>query len=215
MAQAALPPEAAEVAQQVGDVATGLAGALQELREIARGLHPALLAESGLRAALKALARRCAVPVRLDVQVEGRLPELAEIAAYYAVSEALTNTIKHAHASAADVEVAASNGLLHVCIRDDGRGGAALGPGSGLVGLKRRPAAASRCTARAARAPPCRSPCPSPTLAGPGRRPQPPARPITPAAAPPPIQGRSADTGEADGQTAPRPCMPKHGAVPA
>jgi signal transduction histidine kinase len=138
MAQAALPPEAAEVAQRVGDVATGLAGALEELREIARGLHPALLAESGLHAALKALARRCAVPVRLDVQVEGRLPEPAEIAAYYAVSEALTNTIKHAHASAADVEVAASNGLLHVCIRDDGRGGAALGPGSGLVGLKDR-----------------------------------------------------------------------------
>jgi signal transduction histidine kinase len=76
--------------------------------------------------------------VRLDVQVAGRLTEPAEIAAYYAVSEALTNTIKHAHASAADVEVAAPDGVLHVRVRDDGRGGAAFGPGSGLIGLKDR-----------------------------------------------------------------------------
>jgi signal transduction histidine kinase len=137
-AQAAAPPEAAGLARQVGDVAAGLAGALEELREIAHGLHPAILAEGGLRPALKALARRSAVPVRLDVQVAGRLPEPAEIAAYYAVSEALTNTIKHAHASAADVEVTVPDGVLHVKVRDDGRGGAAFGPGSGLIGLKDR-----------------------------------------------------------------------------
>jgi len=119
-------------------VAAGLAGTLEELREIAHGLHPAILAEGGLRMALKALARRCAVPVRLDLRVAGRLPESAEIAAYYAVSEALTNTIKHAHASAADVEASARDGVLHVTVRDDGRGGAAFGSGSGLTGLKDR-----------------------------------------------------------------------------
>ena len=136
--QAAAPPEAAGLARQVGDVAAGLVGALEELREIAHGLHPAILADGGLRPALKALARRSAVPVRLDVRVAGQLPEPAEIAAYYAVSEALTNTIKHAHASAADVEVTAPDGVLHVMVRDDGRGGAAFGPGSGLIGLKDR-----------------------------------------------------------------------------
>ena len=138
--QAAAPPEAAGLARQVGDVAAGLAGALEELREIAHGLHPAILADGGLRPALKALARRSAVPVRLDVQVAGRLPEPTEIAAYYAVSEALTNTIKHAHASAADVEVTAPDGVLQVMVRDDGRGGAAFDPGSGsgLIGLKDR-----------------------------------------------------------------------------
>jgi signal transduction histidine kinase len=148
-AQAAAPPEAAEIAQQVGDVAAVLAGTLDELREIAHGLHPAILAEGGLRLALKAVARRCAVPVRLDVGVARRLPEPAEIAAYYAVSEALTNTIKHAHASAADVEASARDGVLHVRVSDDGRGGAAFGPGSGLIGLKDRiEAAGGRITLR-------------------------------------------------------------------
>jgi signal transduction histidine kinase len=123
-------------------VAAGLTGALEELREIARGLHPALLAHGGLRPALKALARRSAVPVRLHVQVAGRLPDPVEIAAYYAVSEALTNTIKHAHATVADVEVTASGGFLHVRVRDDGLGGAVLGPGSGLIGLTDRVEAA-------------------------------------------------------------------------
>jgi signal transduction histidine kinase len=70
--------------------------------------------------------------------VEERLPESIEIAAYYATSEALTNTAKHARASAAEVEVAVNDGVLHVRVRDDGRGGAALGRGSGLVGLKDR-----------------------------------------------------------------------------
>jgi signal transduction histidine kinase len=103
-------------------VAAGLASVLEELREIARGIHPAILAEGGLRPALKALARRCAVPVRLDVQVAGRLPEPIEIAAYYTVSEALTNTAKHGQASAVDVDVKAGDGVVDVRIRDDGCG---------------------------------------------------------------------------------------------
>ena len=133
-----VPPQSAGLTGRLDSAAAGLVGVLDELREIARGLHPAVLADGGLRPALKALARRSAVPVRLDVQVEGRLPGPVEIAAYYVVSEALTNTAKHARASAAEVGVAAGDGVLHVRVRDDGRGGAALGRGSGLVGLKDR-----------------------------------------------------------------------------
>ena len=107
--------------QQLDRLAAGLDGVLEDLREIARGLHPAILADGGLRPALKTLARRSAVPVRLDIEVDGRLPEPVEIAAYYTVSEALTNAAKHARATAADVEVAASDGVLHVRVRDDGR----------------------------------------------------------------------------------------------
>ena len=91
-----------------------------------------------LRPALRVLARRSAVPVRVDVQVAGRLPEPVETAAYYAVSEALTNVAKYAHASAAEVEVAVGDGVLRVDVRDDGRGGADFGRGSGLLGLKDR-----------------------------------------------------------------------------
>jgi signal transduction histidine kinase len=137
-AQAAAPPGAAELMQQLDGLAGGLDGVLEELREIARGIHPANLAEGGLRPALKTLARRSAVPVRLDVRVDGRLPEQIEIAAYYVVAEALTNIAKHAHASVVDVQVATRDGLLRVSVRDDGRGGASFGHGSGLVGLRDR-----------------------------------------------------------------------------
>jgi GAF domain-containing protein len=134
----AAPPEAGELAERLEGAVTEATGALEELREIARGLHPTVLAESGLRPALRALARRSAVPVHLDIQVAGRLPEPVEIAAYYAVSEALTNTAKHARASSAEVEVTAGEGILHVRVRDDGRGGADFGHGSGLIGLRDR-----------------------------------------------------------------------------
>jgi signal transduction histidine kinase len=111
---------------------------LDELREIARGIHPAILTEGGLPPALGALARRCAVPVSLDIKVAERLPEPVETAAYYAISEALTNTAKYAHASAATVEVAVRDGGLRVCVSDDGRGGADFADGSGLAGIKDR-----------------------------------------------------------------------------
>jgi signal transduction histidine kinase len=136
-AQAAAPG-ASELAGQLEGAVTEVTEVLEELREIARGVHPAILTEGGLRPALRALARRCAVPVSLDITVAERLPEPVEIAAYYAVSEALTNTAKHAHASAAEVEVAARDDGLRVCIRDDGRGGADFAAGSGLAGLKDR-----------------------------------------------------------------------------
>jgi signal transduction histidine kinase len=140
-AQSAAPSGA--VARQLDGVATGLTEVLEELRESARGLHPAVLVEGGLDSALKALARRSAVPVRLDVRVEGRLAEPVETAAYYVVAEALTNAAKHAQASRIDVQVDAdaagtSTDALRVCVRDNGRGGADLSGGSGLVGLKDR-----------------------------------------------------------------------------
>ena len=94
--------------QQLDRIATGLDDVLDELREIARGLHPAILADGGLRPALKTLARRCAVPVHLDIRVDRLLPEPVEIAAYYTVSEALTNIAKHARATTADIQVSAS-----------------------------------------------------------------------------------------------------------
>jgi signal transduction histidine kinase len=137
-AQAVAPPGCGELAQRLEDAVTEVNNALEELRDIARGLHPATLAERGLRAALKELARRSAVPVRLDIGVEGRLPEQIEIAAYYVVAEALTNIAKYAHATVADVEVATAEDALRVCVRDDGRGGADFGHGSGLVGLRDR-----------------------------------------------------------------------------
>jgi signal transduction histidine kinase len=136
--QAALPPGAGELAQRLEGAVNEVASVLAELGEVARGLHPAVLTESGLRPALRALARRSAVPVSLDVQVKGRLPEPVEVAAYYAVAEALTNIAKYAGASAAEVEATAGERVLRVSVRDDGRGGADFGRGSGLTGLKDR-----------------------------------------------------------------------------
>jgi signal transduction histidine kinase len=139
-AQDAAPPEAAELAGQVGDMAAGLAGALEELREIARGIHPAVLAEGGLGAALNVLARRSSIPVDLHVRTERRLPEPVEVSAYYVVGEALTNVARHARASAVTVtvEAAADAAVLRIAVRDDGAGGADFTRGTGLAGLKDR-----------------------------------------------------------------------------
>jgi len=134
-AQAAAPPATGD---QLDRVAAGLDDVLDELREIARGLHPAILADGGLRPALKTLARRSAIPVRLDIHIDRRLPEPVEIAAYYTAAEALTNAAKHARATAADIEAAESDGVLHVRVGDNGRGGAGFSHGSGLLGLKDR-----------------------------------------------------------------------------
>jgi len=136
--QATLPPEAEEVAERLEGAVADAIGLQEKLREISHGLYPAVLAESGLRPALRALARRSAVPVNVDVQVTEELPKPVETAAYYAVSEALTNVAKHARASAADVEVAVEDGLLQVRVRDDGCGGADFSRGSGLTGVKDR-----------------------------------------------------------------------------
>jgi signal transduction histidine kinase len=137
-AQAAVPPDAGDLAGKLGRAAAELTEVLDELREIAHGIHPAILADGGLKPALKALARRSAVSVRLNVRVDGRLPEPIEIAAYYAVAEALTNTAKHASAARIHVEGEVGEGVLRIEVRDDGCGGATFAHGSGLVGLKDR-----------------------------------------------------------------------------
>jgi signal transduction histidine kinase len=138
--QAAVPPEADELKVHLDEVAAEVVSTLDELRELARGIHPSVLANGGLRAALSTLARRSAVPVDLHLRIDGRLPEQIEVAAYYLVSEALTNAAKHAHASNVRVEVDTGEGdtVLRVLVRDDGRGGADLSGGTGLVGLKDR-----------------------------------------------------------------------------
>ena len=137
-AEAAVPPDRPELRAQVARVADGLTGALEELRELSRGIHPAILSEGGLGPALKALARRSPVPVELTVDAPARLPEPVEVAAYFVVSEALANAAKHARASVAEVEARAHDGRLHLSVRDDGVGGAVPGGGSGLVGLADR-----------------------------------------------------------------------------
>jgi signal transduction histidine kinase len=127
-----------DVGLKLSRIGEELDDVLDDLRKISHGLHPAILSEAGLKPALKALARRSAVPVELDVRVEARLPESVEVAAYYVVSEALANAVKHAEASVAKVEVEAVEGNVRLSIWDDGRGGADPAKGSGLIGLKDR-----------------------------------------------------------------------------
>jgi signal transduction histidine kinase len=126
------------IEDELAQVASGLGGVQDELREISRGIHPAILAEGGLGPALKTLARRSPIPVDLDVRVDGRLPEPFEVAAYYVVSEMLTNAAKHSQASVVRVDVETRDGVLYLSVRDDGIGGADLAGGSGLVGLRDR-----------------------------------------------------------------------------
>ena len=137
-AQSTVPPELEELGTQLDHIVAGLTNALDELREYARGIHPAILAEGGLGQALRAVARRSDVPVELDVQTSGRLPAPVEVAAYYVVSEALTNAAKHAEASVVVVAVEELESGLRISVRDDGVGGADVAAGSGLVGLKDR-----------------------------------------------------------------------------
>jgi signal transduction histidine kinase/uncharacterized protein YoaH (UPF0181 family) len=137
-AQATVPEELGDHRKELSHVVEGLTGVLDDLREIALGIHPAGLSEDGLTPALKTLARRSPVPVNLDLQVQGRLREAVEVTAYYVVSEALTNAAKHAHAPVVDVVVAADDGALRVTVRDEGHGGADPAGGSGLVGLRDR-----------------------------------------------------------------------------
>jgi signal transduction histidine kinase len=137
-AEQAVPAELHEHRATLARAAEGLTSVLNELREIARGIHPAILSEGGLGPALKTLARRSAVPVQLGLPSELQLPEAIEVAVYYIVSEATTNAAKYAHASVVHVAVEVHDQLVRVSVRDDGRGGADPDGGSGLVGLKDR-----------------------------------------------------------------------------
>jgi signal transduction histidine kinase len=136
------PADPPELPAAIGRIVDGLTAALDELREISRGLHPAILSEGGLAYALRSLARRSGVPTTLTMRVPERLPERVEVPAYYVVSEALSNAAKHAQASVVDIDVDATNGTARVVVRDDGVGGAQIGRGSGLIGLVDRVEAA-------------------------------------------------------------------------
>jgi signal transduction histidine kinase len=128
-------PEARVALAQARDE---LGESLNELRELARGIHPAVVAGHGLEVALEGLAARAPVPVRIYVDLDGRLPEPIEVAAYFVVAECLTNVAKYAHASAASVAISRADGDVVVEVADDGVGGASPDRGSGLRGLAER-----------------------------------------------------------------------------
>ncbi|MHA7664353.1 GAF domain-containing sensor histidine kinase [Mycolicibacterium sp. HS_4_1] len=139
--QMAIPGDPAELRSRISGIGDGLRTASDELRELAHGVHPAILSRGGLRPALRDLGRRAPLPVEVHVDVPVRLPQAVEIAAYYTVAEALTNAAKHAQASMVTVNVDTDATSLRISVADDGVGGAALDAGSGLVGLEDRVAA--------------------------------------------------------------------------
>jgi signal transduction histidine kinase len=134
----AVSPELADLKEDLARLATRTSDLLDELLEVARGIHPAILSRGGIEPALKTLARRSPVPVDVDVRTQARLSEPIEVATYYVVAEMLTNVAKHAHAEAVHVEVEQLDGTLRVLVGDDGVGGADPSRGSGLVGLMDR-----------------------------------------------------------------------------
>jgi signal transduction histidine kinase len=138
LAESTVPPELEETRKTIVKVAGEVNAVIDELREISRGIHPAVLSEGGLGPALRTLGRRSAIHVELHDVTEERLPEPVEVAAYYVVSEALTNAAKHANASRVDIEADVQDNSLRLSIRDDGAGGANPASGSGLIGLRDR-----------------------------------------------------------------------------
>jgi signal transduction histidine kinase len=149
MAEALVPEELGELRSRLSNTAGGLSGVFEDLHRIVRGIHPALLSQGGLGSAIKALARRCPVPVAVHAGPHRRLPSYVEVAAYHVVSEALANSAKHAGASAIDVAVdivadeaagsaSAPGEVLTVTVRDNGTGGADPDQGTGLAGVRDR-----------------------------------------------------------------------------
>jgi signal transduction histidine kinase len=138
LAEASVPPQLDGLKSQLSRVVSGLTDVTADLQEISRGIHPAILSKGGLGPALKTLARRSIVAVALELAIDRRLPDPVEVGAYYIVAEALTNAAKHACASQVHVCADLADDDLHISISDDGIGGAELGKGSGLLGLKDR-----------------------------------------------------------------------------
>jgi len=137
-AEANLPPEREDLSDELSRVAQGLADAVEDLQEISRGIHPAILSKGGLGPALRALAHRSPIPVNLDLATDVRLAEQMEVAAYFVASEALANAAKYSQASRIDVSLERRDGSLVLSVRDDGVGGADAARGSGIVGLNDR-----------------------------------------------------------------------------
>jgi signal transduction histidine kinase len=127
-----------DVRAELSQLTDGLRAAIDEVREFSRGIHPAILSESGLKPALQSLARRLPVPVKLDLDLGQRLPEPLEVAAYYVVSEAFTNAVKHARASVIELTAHRRDGRLMLTVHDDGIGDADPSRGSGIIGLTDR-----------------------------------------------------------------------------
>jgi signal transduction histidine kinase len=140
LAREKLDNDPREAAAMLDEASAELSRATDELRELARGIHPAVLSDRGLAAAVESLAQRAPLPVEIDAPLEGSLPEPVESAAYFVVSEALTNVVRHSGAERAEVGIRRDNGRLLVEVRDDGAGGADPA-GSGLRGLADRVAA--------------------------------------------------------------------------
>jgi signal transduction histidine kinase len=138
MAKVALPGLTPEAEQLLAEAHTEAKGALVELRDLVRGLYPAVLHEQGLDAALSGIAARAPFPVLLRVSAEGRAAPAVEAVAYFVVSEALANIAKHAHARQAEIHLEQDADLLRVTVVDDGVGGAEPTAGTGLTGLARR-----------------------------------------------------------------------------
>jgi signal transduction histidine kinase len=137
-AEGRVPDGLEDIRAEVGRFADRLKSVVEELREMSRGIHPAILTEGGLSSAFEVLALRSSVPVKLNVRCAGRLPDEVEVAAYYVVSEALTNAAKHADASRVQIDLKVEEDTLYLSVVDDGVGGAKLSGGSGLIGLKDR-----------------------------------------------------------------------------
>jgi signal transduction histidine kinase len=137
-AEGRVPDGLEDIRTEVGGFADRLTTVIEELREMSRGIHPAILTEGGLWPAVETLALRSPVPIRLNICSERRLPDGVEVAAYYVVSEALTNAAKHAEASRMQIDLHVEEETLCLSVVDDGVGGARLSGGTGLIGLKDR-----------------------------------------------------------------------------
>jgi len=134
-ARARIPKELVDAHSDLERIGDDLEAVLEEVRELSRGLHPALLSQGGLRPSVRALARQSPIPVELDLSLSERPSESIETAVYYVISEAITNVVKHAHASKILVSLRTSGSGVRATIEDDGVGGAEASAGSGLVGL--------------------------------------------------------------------------------
>ncbi|MFI7286446.1 sensor histidine kinase [Streptomyces anulatus] len=136
--EALIEKDPAQAKKMLATARESSAEALTELRDLVRGIHPPVLAERGLGDAVRALALRLPVASEVTVELSGRAEAPVESAAYFAVSEALTNTVKHAEAERIYVDLHHAEGMLRISVTDDGRGGAVIGSGSGLSGIERR-----------------------------------------------------------------------------
>ncbi|MYU12568.1 sensor histidine kinase [Streptomyces sp. SID8361] len=136
--EALIERDPAKAKELLAAARTNSAEALAELRDLVRGIHPPVLAERGLGDAVRALTLRMAVDVEVDVDLAGRPEEPVESAAYFAISEVLTNAAKHAGASRMWLDLHHEDGMLRIAVTDDGHGGAEITPGGGLSGVERR-----------------------------------------------------------------------------